>query len=330
MFQKYVKTIKLLILLFTINFILIPSTFGVMNGRVALGDKNTIAIFQGKGATQNYCSGVYIKDRIAATAAHCLLTNQVQIGKDYLNFFKYDKGDIYVSEPGIDWKQSPDKRVKVLDYFIPNPYVDKWENSFPGRERDIAFLFLEKDFPGRNLDGIASKELMETLKALKEKVIAIGYGNTSYKVRNDGIPYSALHEARFREAERPDVDEMKYLSAVGVESGSTCPGDSGGAMFYEKDEKRYLVGIIFGGGTFYCHFGTPHNGPWSVESALAWPYEQELVSRYSNFLEQESKSGLSLKEDLQEYQCKKGKKIKEFTSKNKKCPKGFKKVNKKS
>lgn len=327
MFKNNLLLIKLLIFLIFSNLISIPSTHGIMNGKSALGDKNVITIFQGESATQNYCSGIYIRERIAATAAHCLLSSQVQVGNEFLNVFKHDKDDIYVSEPGIDWKQSPDKRVKVLDYFIPSPYVEKWEeNSFPGRERDIAFLFLEKEFPGKNLDGIVNKELMKTLKLTNEKVIAIGYGNTSYNVRNQGIPHLALHEARFRDTERQGIDETKYLSAVGVDSGSICPGDSGGAIIYEKNQKRYLVGIIFGGGTFFCHLGTPHNGSWSVESALAWPYEEELASRYSDFLLQENKSKLSSKEELKVYQCKKGKKIKDFNSKAKKCPKGFKKV----
>jgi hypothetical protein len=314
------------LVLFFVCFALIPPASSVMNGKVALGDTNVITLFFGDGASQNYCSGIYIRERIAATAAHCLLVNQIQVGNEYLNFFKHDRNDIYVSEPGINWKQFSEKRVKVLDYFIPNPYIEKWENTFPGRERDIAFLFLERELSGKKLDGIANKELMEELKTNGAKVVALGYGSTGYQIRNEGLPYSAIHEARFRMPERLDIEESKYLSAVGVESGSICPGDSGGGIVYEQDQKRFLVGVISGGGTLTCHFGTSHNGSWSVEAVLAWPYEEELSSKYSKFLEQESMKQVEAKVTQQKYQCKKGKKLRNLLIKSEKCPKGFKKV----
>lgn len=317
---------KVSLAIFFVSVLLIPPASSVMNGKEVLGDKNVISIFYGKQSTQNSCSGIYIRDRIAVTAAHCLLVNQIQVGNEYLNFFKHDRNDIYVSEPGINWKQSSEKRVKVLDYFIPNPYIEKWENTFPGRERDIAFLFLERELSGKKLDGIANKELMQELKTNRAKVIALGYGNTGYQIRNEGVPYSALHEARFRMPDRLDIEESKYLSAVGVESGSTCPGDSGGGIVYEQDQKRFLVGVISGGGTFTCHFGTSHNGSWSVETVLAWPYEEELASRYIEFLKRESMNLAEPKVASKIYQCKKGKKLKNLSIKSETCPKGFKKV----
>lgn len=314
------------LVLFFVSFALIPPASSVMNGKVALGDTNVLTLFFGDGASQNYCSGIYIRERIAATAAHCLLVNQIQVGNEYLNFFKHDRNDIYVSEPGINWKQSSKKRVKVIDYFIPNPYTEKWENTFPGRERDIAFLFLERELSGKKLDGIANKELMQELKTNRAKVIALGYGNTGYQIRNEGVPYSALHEAQFRMPERLDIEESKYLSAVGVEFGSICPGDSGGGIVYEQDQKRFLVGVISGGGTFTCHFGTSHNGSWSVETVLAWPYEEELASRYIEFLKRESMNLFEPKVASKIYQCKKGKKLKNLSIKSETCPKGFRKV----
>lgn len=324
------KTTKKLFWIPIISFLMIfasikPSA-AIMNGKTALADSNVIAIFFGKESLQNHCSGIYIRERIAATAAHCLLNNQIQVGDDYLNVFKYDRNEIYVSEPGIDWKQASESRIKVVDVFIPNPYVEKWESSYPGRERDIAFLFLERELNGRELDGIVSKDLMEDLKRTNSRVIALGYGNVSFQGRNTGVPYSALHEARFRNPDRSGIDEGKYLSAIGIESGSICPGDSGGGIIYEKDQKRYLVGVISGGGTVTCHFGTPHFGTWSVETVLAWPYEQELESRYISFLSQASENAAKSKVALQNYQCKKGKKLKNLSANVKKCPKGFKRV----
>jgi hypothetical protein len=195
-----------------------------------------------------------------------------------------------VSNPGSNWKDDVEHRVRVLSYFVPRPYEEKWQTTYPGRERDIAFLFLEEPLEGKSINQIATKEMVEFAQLRGQTLQVFGYGNLDFQTLNDGTPFYAEVKARFRKSDRLDVDGSLYSSSLGMGKGSTCPGDSGGPIILEIDQKKYLYGITFGGGTQTCHFGTPHFGNWSVESTLVWPFVKLIETEYESFLLTEAKA----------------------------------------
>lgn len=236
----------------------------VQDGIDAKSNPNVVSVFISNGGNlMRVCTGVYIKERIIATASHC-------IKKDF---------EYYVSNTGVDLSESP-TRTKIASFAIPAPELafTPWNNTYPGREQDIAFLFTEKPLSGNPLT-IASREMVNSLKSDGSTVVAYGYGYTAYKTPNTGIPYSYTLKARHRDV-RSGLDSERYMSAVGIK-GATCPGDSGGPIL----SGNYLVGIVFGGGTWTCHNGTIHIGTWSTEATLVWPYEEYLEREYKAFLD---------------------------------------------
>lgn len=237
-----------------------PQAYAVQDGIEAKNNPNVVALFI-EGRQLPWCTGVYIKERIVATASHCLEKYNIS----------------YVSDPGANWSESP-TRTKIVSFVIPKPDLAPWNSTYPGREQDIAFLFTEKPLAGNPLT-IASKSMVDSLKSDGATVVAYGYGNVAYRTPNNGIPYSYTLQARHRDAR---VNSDQYMSAVGIK-GATCPGDSGGPIL----SGNYLVGIVFGGGTWTCHNGTIHIGTWSTESTLVWPYEEYLEREYKAFLDRE-------------------------------------------
>lgn len=256
--------IKKVILLLTFALSFSPA-YAVEDGVGAKGNPNVVGIFisQNGGPLYKICSGVYIKERIIATASHCIHKNS----------------DIYVSDTGVDVSESP-TRTRIVSFAIPAPEnaFTPWNNTYPGREQDIAFLFTEKPLVGNPLT-IASRSMVNAMKSDGATVVAYGYGYTAYKTPNNGIPYSYTLQARHRDAR---VNSDQYMSAIGIK-GAPCPGDSGGPIL----SGNYLIGIVFGGGTWTCHNGTIHIGTWSAESTLVWPYEEYLEREYKAFLDRE-------------------------------------------
>ena len=339
---------SILIKAVTISLIILISSSNrvdaIKDGEEALGDVNVTTIFSSDFSPLSHCSAVYLEKRIVITAAHCLIRNKRADGQSSLVEYFFDPKQSFVSQPGINWAVDESPKVRVLDFYIPEfeSYNSEWIHSYPGREGDIAFLFLESELKGKPLNGIASKEMIASAKSAGVVLQVLGYGNTNYQIRNSGTPYSALVRARERVSDRSGIDSSLYLSAVGVGRGSICPGDSGGPIIWNKPEGRLLVGITFGGGTQTCHFGKPHFGDWSVEATLVWPYESILKKKYEEFLRYEAEAKAKAEAEAKAkaeaeakakaeatkkitITCVKGKLTKRITAVKPKCPTGYKK-----
>ncbi len=232
----------------------VPSVDAIVNGVDATGDSAVVTLMPGEVNPQSYCTGVYFQEYAVVTAAHCVVAHNGRRGE-----WRFPLNQLYVAQPGVDWKtpQAVSTRVRVLRIWVPEKYFNRYNPSLGEVETqidDIAFLFLEKPLNGRPVSGFASSTQVDAFRNGNGTALHLGYGclgipeGSTQLEQNDGKPYRAdnINGTRRGLAHITAID--RHLQVDYPIGKSLCPGDSGSPLFLNQPDNQLLyVGVIFAG-----------------------------------------------------------------------------------
>lgn len=221
---------------------------------VQMGPSN--AIYQGTEATgtiltlsltpknlrESYCSVALLTERIAVTAAHCLIA----VNRMAPNL-KYEIRELYVSKPGADISVDEiASRVRVSKVVTEKDYINTFDpdnGDYRGQINDIAFLFLEEPLVKNYEIEVATEFEINSAINAGSLIEHFGYG---YQTTNlvDGKPWStrlpliSSFPAHFYFS--PVVYSREGPSAM-------CPGDSGGPWYIEVNGVKKIAAVTVAG-----------------------------------------------------------------------------------
>jgi hypothetical protein len=302
------KTVLALILI--LQLISPISSHAIVNGDPAVGADHVVSLLDNSSGTPvTGCSGVYLYNRVVVTAAHCVVANGERAGK-----WRYLMEDLYVSQTGVDWKDSATtlSMVKVFKISVAPDYYNRWEPEnrlFETQINDIAFLFLDKPLNSKPLGLFADKSDIERIRSGAVPLTHFGYGCIAGKdgkiVSNDGKPYKT-EGSTGTNAVNPRIPiPERFLEVNYVANKSACPGDSGSPILFSKNGIPTYVGVLFAGsGSAEAAAGTL-NRPALASITIFWPYEEFYKKELAEFLLNENiyrfaKSTLEIKRSIAE------------------------------
>ncbi|RWS01252.1 hypothetical protein B4U79_07878, partial [Dinothrombium tinctorium] len=180
-----------------------------------------------------FCGAVIITPRRLLTAAHCInlakrsgfyKINAV-VGTDVKNNF--GGGEVFTVE-----------QYKQHEFFVEKTY-----------RNDIAILKLDRDIVYKP-NKIAPICLPPRSEQAQGRALVVGFGVTDYDTRSLseillGAEVNILPPSRCVKYRKHGFKEEDQICAGWEEGGmDACLGDSGGPLFYWKDNTAYLVGIV--------------------------------------------------------------------------------------
>ena len=353
---------KILVSSMCASFLFIPTkSFAIHGGESALGDDRVVALFI---SPVQHCSGALIEPRIVFTVAHCLSRmNSVSTGEPIVSGeIKSPLPKLRVGLPGANTNGA---QVQALAQFADERYVDS--SYTPGKSHgsfyDFAVLVLEKPIGNKYFKYATADEIRE-LRNTKSPAVELGYGYQSHKeyLRNrlPGEPArinvtlraEPTIEKTMIEWQNPYYEEM-MVHTLYLSGQYGCGGDSGGPLYFKKNNEWVYVGAGSTGAGPECS-AAPESSLWTDEfwsvnsgggffTAQAF---QHLIDQARTYLAQQEKIEKAASDRArQEVEasaaaktaqntavgkkitiiCIKGKTIKKVTGLKPACPKGYKK-----
>ncbi len=233
---------RLSVLLFILVLNLLNPTFAhsIYNGVEATGDKRTVLITGDLRSTSG-CTGALIEPRVVFTAGHC---------QNLAN---------WVFPPGLKigiGTNSEALGIKVSKKFVASSYSASCCER--GALNDFMILILERDLAAVDKMLFASEEEIKSLITQGLEVQQIGYGG-QYLAPNNPIPNpnfpsmmksimrpKVFLQGNLEERELVAKFPYRYVQVQNSKERNTCPGDSGGPLFYERDGELRYIGALSG------------------------------------------------------------------------------------
>ena len=204
------------------------------------------------------CSGTVIQGQILVTAAHCVVRSGSAV----------TASTVKVYAPGVDINQN-NYVAQGFQIFFPSGFYNNTTYTEPN---DIAFVVLDKKIePSLNMK-LASYELAQEIFNSGTTIASYGYGAVAQGGYASSVPYkmnsTPIAQARLRGY---SGFERKYVNYASNNSGSSCPGDSGGPDIAEYRGSIYLVSV-HNGGLGPCS-DDPSRTPWQKTSTVSGEYQ---------------------------------------------------------
>jgi hypothetical protein len=184
-----------------------------------------------------FCSGTLIAPDAVLTAAHCAIVFDRDTGK-ITGLREPDSVLVVAGETSIGLAESDNAygltRLSVHPNYLQGPPEDAAEQF--GGLHDLAVLSLQRDVEGLTPVPVLDDNMARQLLTLGSDLVIEGYGtNDSQGTQGGGV---------LREADVPMVRLGKDEFIAG-ESGTpdTCPGDSGGPVYLDRDGVLAVVGV---------------------------------------------------------------------------------------
>jgi len=291
-----------LVLILILQLISPISSEAIVNGDPAVGEDYVVSLLDNTSRTPGAgCSGVYLYDRVIATAAHCVVAKSERAGK-----WSRLMEDLYVSQTGVDWKDplTSTTMVRVLKISVdPNYYHGDPQIN------DIAFLFLEKKLDSKPLGRFATSEDLEKIRTGGVPLIHLGYGcikgDDGKIAGNDGKPYKTVGSTGTSMINYDIPIQNRYLEVSYVANKAVCPGDSGSPLFFMRDGQLTYIGDVYAGWGWHEAAAGTLNRTAIANVTVFWPYEDFYKKELAEFLANENtykfaKSTLEIKRSVAE------------------------------
>jgi hypothetical protein len=249
-----------LTLLLSLGVIPLDSANAIYKGTSALGTPYVVQVTSPIG----WCSGILVQPQVLATAAHCVVDSAGQ---------PVSASSVGIYSPGVDTSKN---RIVSKGYqiFFPSGYVS---NPTETRPNDIAFIALDQAVNSSITIKLANYEMTQSLISKGATFLQFGYGNISLGTRTS-TPQQIVARPTTQKNYRSYVGYQRtYIDYLSDESGSSCPGDSGGPVIAESDGVTYLVSI---------HNGA--SGPCSSPSSTSWGSMGSIAGEYGNLFDSAS------------------------------------------
>lgn len=249
------KIYFIFILFFIFSLFKLSSAQAIQNGEDATGDEliSSVRGFDSYLPGQPGCSASLIHPRIAITAAHCHVFAR------------------YISTPGQD--RSLPGQVEVVQAFTPSAYVHPCSSQdWTCRSSDFGLLVLKKPFPSFNkaVRMATIDEIKEWMQA-KTPGVVYGFGLTS----SDSGPQPRPSKSTWYPVR---IQNNTVMVETKVPNVVTCPGDSGGPLYFRKGSEILYVGPHFtkshdksgdSSVTRPCGLFADGTSPWSTHTIMA-------------------------------------------------------------
>jgi hypothetical protein len=187
-----------------------------------------------KGQRIPVCSGTLISPKVFLTAGHC---TDFLIKEDLPTYVSFDP----------TYKPGASKVMKAIPHTHPK-FCNAAKEGCP--RYDAGVVVLKKPVRMATYGALPEAGLVDTLKE-DQRLTAVGYGATRYKIGGGPRPQPVYPEDRNRATVRllnikdPDVGEMFVkttgVSLTGGKGASSCKGDSGGPLF--MPDQQTIVGV---------------------------------------------------------------------------------------
>jgi hypothetical protein len=273
-----------------ITFSNISPATSVYNGVDATGDKRTVLI-TGDVRWNSGCTGALIEPRVVFTAGHCQTNAN------------------WVFPPGIKVGSGTNSEalgVKVLKKYVASSYSPSCCER--GALNDFMILILEKDLASVDKMLFASESEIRDVIIRGLEVQQFGYGGKQLvpnnPILNPNFPSMMKSKMRSNVFLQGNLEERelvskypyRYVQVQNSKDRNTCPGDSGGPLFYELEGVLRYIGALSGATGATCTHGVNDPiriNPYWDDKALsgyytAFSFPDEISSAYS-FLEEQLK-----------------------------------------
>ena len=248
----------------TLGLIPSHSAQAIYRGTSALGSPYVVLV----STPGNSCSGTLIEPQILVTAAHCLVSSGEVI----------PASDIAIYEPGADRSRSSIV-ARGYEIFYLSDFYNDTEAVEP---HDIAFVVLNVAVNSSIRLKLADYETTQVLINQRVSLVSYGYGRIDVDMRTS-IPQKMIaRPIQQRRLSGFQGYERNFMSYAADESGSMCPGDSGGPTIAEYKGESYLVSV-HSGSRGPCSRSS--EGTWSSTATVAGEYEY-LYDEAKTFLDE--------------------------------------------
>lgn len=188
-----------------------------------------------------FCSGSLWRQRILATAAHCLEDADGQM---------ITAAEITVWAPGAD-TNGPPSDVRVTEIIMDAGWLSFSDDDEEATARDLAFLILDKPLGTPVWTRMATPAEAAALTWNENKVEFVGYGNTTPSV-DPNASVSATPAGLSSRLTWGYNAGLGVFNVLGNEVSGTCGGDSGGPWMSRVGREILYLGPLSGGQGLPC------------------------------------------------------------------------------